>query len=200
MTEPNNHHAQEQLLTPVYRKSPIVQEQVSKDLQKESTPDLIQAIGVLATSYYDQGLLSLSTAKWKEILDTEPTHIHALEEIAGNYNEQGETDLALDYCARIALLDPENAKVKLIRADHASALDDEEILLKNHAQHPKYQQIVHFKAQLKQSVEKVPILFKIAKIYFDLEEKDLAIEYLDLIDEIDPHYGPGEKLFERMMS
>lgn len=198
--EPKNHHAQEQLLNPVFRESPIEKKHTNKDLQNESPPDLIQAIGVLATSYYDQGLLSQSTAKWEEILDIDPHNIHALEEIAGNYNEQGKTDLALEYCNKIVALDPENATMKLIRADSASALDEEDILLKSHAQHPKYQQIVQFKAQLKHSVDKVPILFKIAQIYADLHEKDLAIGYLDLINEIKPNYGPGEKLSERMMS
>ena len=162
-------------------------------------PDIIQAIGVLATSYYNQGHLSLSTAKWKEILHIDPQNIQALEEIAGNYNEQGKTDLALKYCVKIASLDPSNATVKLIREDHASALDDEEAVLKSHGSHPQYQQIVQFKAQLEKTDEKVTILFKIAQIYADLLEKDLAIVYLEKIDEIEPHFKPGEKLFESIM-
>jgi Tfp pilus assembly protein PilF len=83
----------------------------------EQDLDLIHAIGVLATGYYNQGLLSLSTTKWKEILQIDPQNIHALEEIAGNYNEQGKTDLALKYCTKIEDLDQNNAVVNIIRED-----------------------------------------------------------------------------------
>ena len=48
--------------------------------------------------------------------------------------------------------------------------------------------------------EKVPILFKIAQIYVDLDKPDLAIGYLELIDAIEPHFGPGNELFEPLVS
>ncbi|MHA1674335.1 MAG: tetratricopeptide repeat protein [Promethearchaeota archaeon] len=201
MIDPENIHAQSQILSPRYSEPPKQTQEVEpKPAEPIPEPDLIHGVGVLATSYYNQGLLKQSTEQWQRILEIDPENIHALEEIAGNYNEQGKTDRALDYCKKIVLLDPYNAVVELIRKDHRSALDDEEEIIKIHEKNPKYQQIVRWKAKLKHSAEKVPILFKIATIYVDLNKNDLAIEYLEKIDVIDPHFGPGNDLFERIVS
>ena len=201
MIDPDNVQARSQILSPQYSEPPQQIPKVKPEPAEPSQePDLIQSIDVLATSYYNQGQLVQSTAQWKRILKLDPRNIHALEEIAGNYNEQGKTDRALEYCNKIERLDPNNAVVALIRKDHRSALEDEAELLSIRDDHPQIQRIIKWKAQLEHSTEKVTILFKIAKVYVDLDKPDLAIGYLDLIDQIDPHFGPGNELFERIVS
>lgn len=201
MIDPENAHAQSQIISPQYSKpSSQISKEKPKQMEPIHKPDLIQGIGKLATSYYKQGALSQSTAQWKRILDIDPDNIHALEEIAGNYNEHGKTDLALNYCKKIERFDPHNAAVKLIRDDHKSPLDAEAELLSVRDDLPQIQQIIKLKTQLEQSTEKVPILFEIAQIYVDLDKPDLAIGYLELIDAIEPYFGPGIELFEQLVS